>query len=311
MYRKIVTLIEFAVLIIFTFVSLVCGMNLGDKAKAENLIPARSWDDLSSQIKEQCRQFNGEVSIIIKDLHTGRVIDLDSNKLYPSASLVKLPVMIGCFYANNEKKICLENSLELKRRYRIKGSGKLLRVPNGTAFSIDELISFMIAESNNGATNMLIDCLGFDYLNYCFEKIGLRNTNISRHVLDSRSRSKGRENYTSAADMAFLLERIYNQKIINAYFSRKSLEILKKQKVNDRIPAHLPESIEVAHKTGLEKGVCHDVGIVFTPKGDFLICVLTHYQYNHARRAKKLISKISYLTYIYYQYRSDDGRKIS
>lgn len=311
MYRKIVTLIGFAVLIIFTFVSLVCGMNLGDKAKSEILIPARSWDDLSSQIKEQCRQFNGEVSIIIKDLPTGRVIDFDSSRLYPAASLVKLPVMIGCFYANNEKKICLENRLELKKKYRIKGSGKLLRAPVSTEFSVDELISFMITESNNGATNMLIDCLGFDYLNYCFDKMGLRNTNISRYIMDFKSRSKGQENYTNAADMAFLLERIYSHKVINTYFSKKSLELLKKQRVNDRIPAHLPECIAVAHKTGLEKGVCHDVGIVFTPKGDFLICVLTQYRFAKAKRAKQLISKISYLTYIYYQYRSDDGRKIS
>lgn len=311
MYRKSVVLIGIAVLIIFTFVNLVCGMNRGDKAKAENLIPARSWDDLSSQIKEQCGQFKGDVSIIIKDLNTGRVIDFDSDRLYPSASLVKLPVMIGCFYANNEKKICLDNRLELKKKYRIKGSGKLLRVPIRTEFSVDELISFMITESNNGATNMLIDCLGFDYLNYCFDKMGLRNTNISRYIMDFKSRSKGKENYTSAADMAFLLERIYKHKVINTYFSRKSMDILKKQRVNDRIPAHLPECIEVAHKTGLERGVCHDVGIVFTPKGDFLICVLTQYRSSHAKKAKQLISNISYLTYLYYQQRSDDGRKIS
>ena len=85
------------------------------------------------------------------------------------------------------------------------------------------------------------------------------------------------------------------------YFDHKNL-LLGQQKVNDRIPRNLPkEGIAIAHKTGLERHVCHDVGIVYTPKGNFLICVLVKHENKLAKPAKKFISDIALLTYNYYQ----------
>ena len=73
-----------------------------------------------------------------------------------------------------------------------------------------------------------------------------------------------------------------------------------RQKVNDRIPKKLPAGVTVAHKTGLENGLCHDAGIVYTDKGDFLICVLTKHKNKSAREAKALIADISFAAYNYY-----------
>ena len=81
--------------------------------------------------------------------------------------------------------------------------------------------------------------------------------------------------------------------------SKNCLELLSEQKINDRIPKKLPSDITVAHKTGLENGVCHDVGIVYTSKGNFLICVLTKHEYPTSRPTKRLISRLSLLTYNY------------
>ncbi|MCX5714605.1 MAG: serine hydrolase, partial [Candidatus Omnitrophica bacterium] len=57
----------------------------------------------------------------------------------------------------------------------------------------------------------------------------------------------------------------------------------------------------IAHKTGLERHVCHDVGIVYTNKGNFLICVLAKHEDRFAKSTKKFISDIALLTYNYYQ----------
>ena len=99
--------------------------------------------------------------------------------------------------------------------------------------------------------------------------------------------------------MAYILEEIYRDRFINEKASKRCLEMLSEQKINDRIPKKLPHDITVAHKTGLEKGVCHDVGIVYTPRGNFLICVLTKHEYTSARPTKRLISRLSLLTYNY------------
>ena len=72
--------------------------------------------------------------------------------------------------------------------------------------------------------------------------------------------------------------------------------MLLRQKVNDRIPKKLPEDCPVAHKTGLERNVCHDAGIVFTQQGDFLICVLTKSR-GGARPVKNFISDLALVIY--------------
>ena len=68
-------------------------------------------------------------------------------------------------------------------------------------------------------------------------------------------------------------------------------------------PAKLPDDVVVAHKTGLENGVCHDVGIVFTEKGNFLISALVKHNNKTSYKAKKFISKIASLAYNYYNTR--------
>ncbi len=174
--------------------------------------------------------------------------------------------------------------------------------PGGSVFTVEELIEPMITESDNTATNLLIDYIGFDTLGMYFKKIGLKNTNIARKMLDFRERRKGVENYTTAEDMAFVLEELYRSNFINKEISKQCLLLLGQQKINDRIPRKLPKKgAFIAHKTGLERYVCHDVGIVYTQKGNFLICVLVKHKNKFAKPAKRFISEIALLVYNYYQ----------
>jgi len=76
--------------------------------------------------------------------------------------------------------------------------------------------------------------------------------------------------------------------------------LVKQEKIDERIPTKLPPNVIVAHRTGLERNVCYDIGLVFTEKGDFLISVLTKCQ-GKAREVKELIANLSYLVNSYYQ----------
>lgn len=259
-----------------------------------------NWTVLENNIKEKTAKFGQETGLIIKDLSTGWTISVNEDKLFPSASLVKVPIMATIFSLSAEKSLNLQQRLVLANKCRVLGSGRIKDYAAGTKFNIDYLIEAMITESDNTAANMLIDYLGLEQLNNYFKKLGLNNTNIARKMMDFKNRQEGIENFTSVRDVAYLLEEIYNNKLINKDFSQKCLEILKKQKARDRIPAKLPANTVVAHKTGLEKGVCHDAGIVFTPNGDFLICVLTRHNYKFAAPAKKFISQVAADTYNYY-----------
>lgn len=254
------------------------------------------WDGLWQKIRKEISRFKGETGLIIKDLRTGITLQQNQDRLFPSASLVKIPIMVACFKAAEEGLISLEENIKLRKTDIVSGSGILKRMPRSSMFSVERLIELMITHSDNTATNLLIDRLGLTYLNLSFQEFGLKNTNLSRKMMDFRSRQKGLENYTTAEDMAFILEKIYKKEYLCSEFSEKCLEFLKFQQVNDRIPRLLPDGVIVAHKTGLEREVCHDTGIVFTSQGEFLICILTRTN-SGTKQAKRFISTIAAYAY--------------
>ncbi len=258
------------------------------------------WEALAGKVSNMAGDFNGEPSVLIRDLKRPWLIVVNPKASVPSASIVKIPIMAGCFYAIKEGRLKLDDKITLKQRDKTGGSGILKNKPAGTTLTIERLIELMITVSDNTATNILIKLLGFDYLNSCFKDFGLNDTNLSRLIMDTHSRKKGIENYTTAEDMGSLLEKIYYGTLIDKKASFECLEILKKQRSKSRIPAKLPRDAVIAHKTGLERGICHDVGIVFTDNGDFIICALIRHKNKNSRLSKKLISNIALASYNYY-----------
>jgi|WetSurMetagenome_2_1015567.scaffolds.fasta_scaffold159272_1 beta-lactamase class A len=296
----------FIIIIILTIVSFLGCKTYSayNEAKIKRLALKRkkvAWDFLSRSLEKSVFGFKGEVSIVVKDLDTNWEIAFNKDVLLPSASLVKIPIMLSCYYAAQEGKISLTDTVSLSNSVKVPGSKVLGEAPAGSVFSIQDLLEPMITESDNTAANVLIETVGFDALNSYFKKIGLKNTNLARKMLDFKERSEGVENYTTAREMAYLLEALYRRNFLNKNVSDKCLQLLGQQKVNDRIPRGLPKGTPVAHKTGLERHVCHDVGIVYTEKGAFLICVLVRHSDKFAQPAKKFISRLSSLAYNYYQ----------
>lgn len=258
------------------------------------------WKSLRKTVELDMARFKGEAGIVIKDLATGWEISFNKTTRFPSASVVKIPLMAVCYQAAQEGRIDLDGTLTLRASDKVAGSGQLKLAAPGATYTIEELIELMIEKSDNIAANMLINKLGFEYINEAFAKWKLAHTNLSRRMMDFTHRKKGVENYTTPEDIASLLEKIYRKKMVSPKAAEKCLALLMLQKVNDRIPAKLPAGVPVAHKTGLERNVCHDAGIVFTPRGDFLISVLTR-SVNGSKDAKRFISRIALETYNFYR----------
>lgn len=258
-----------------------------------------AWAAFEERLRREINNFNGETAVIVKDLATNWEFDYNRDILFPSASLAKIPIMSACYLAAEQGLLRLDSQVRLRNADKISGSGILKNTRPGTAFTFEELIGLMIYRSDNTATNILTNTLGLDYLSRSFISFGLKNSNLSRRVADFRARDSGIENYTTAADMASLLERIYRKDLVNKDVSEKCLKIMSLQHIKDRIPRYLPEGVNVAHKTGLERGVCHDVGILFSGKGNLLICVLTRHSNQTSAPAKKFIGRAALLAYDY------------
>lgn len=162
---------------------------------------------------------------------------------------------------------------------------------------VQELVSSMIRVSDNDANNSLVNMLGagdkaagFSAVNHFAEDIGCVQTHMGRYMLEQNPPD---DNYTSVVDEGRLLGKIYRGEISGA---DAILEYMKRQERRWKIPAGLPQGAEVANKTGELSDVENDVAIVFTDKGDYILCVMSE-NVTGVQDAQKKISDLSGLVY--------------
>ena len=256
---------------------------------------------LEELVGENYPDIKGDYALFIQDLsYPSLTLAIHPDKKFVAASIVKLPILAAALSAVDEGRINFDDTVYIDKSDIYGGSGiiKGMKLPLKMTFL--RLLQLMIYRSDNTATNKVIDILGFDYINEKMQESGLENTILRRRMMDFKSRDKGIENYTTVSDIALILEKIYKRELVNPQLSSIALSFLKDQLVNDRIPRYLPHEAVVAHKTGLERGIVHDAGIVFAPGGDYIICVLTG-GFNSYAQAKKFIADVSLLTYNFYE----------
>ncbi len=258
------------------------------------------WQSLAAAVRRQTRGFTGVFGYVIKDLHTDQVVSSNEAGTFPSASLIKLPILCAAFQAVEEGRFSLTLTHVLQRSDKRGGSGVLKSVPIGTVLTNRELLELMIVNSDNTAANLIVEQLGFDYLQSAFSRLGLMDTEIHPEGFKLTNRFVAEDNMTSPRDMAHLLEKIYKRQLVSPTSSDQMLDILKHQHLRDRLPRFLPVGWQIAHKTGLLRKACHDVGIVFSPQGDYMICVLTSHDATY-KVAKRFIASMGRITFDYYQ----------
>jgi len=260
-----------------------------------------AWGNLKRRLSADIRRFDGQAGVVVEDLQTGWSLVHQPQRSFPAASVIKVPMMTACFQAAQEGKLDLNSSVVIRPADKVSGSGVLKAIPGKTTVPVSRLIDWMVTQSDNTAANILMSRLGMDYFNRHFQQMGLTGTHLSRRMMDFSGRRRGVENYTTAGDMACVLKKLYQEDAVSPQASRIGLDLLKRQHLHDRIPAMLPEGTPVAHKTGLERSVCHDAGIIFTRRGDLLICVLTQRKGKKgtSRPAKRFIARLAEHAYQY------------
>lgn len=251
---------------------------------------------LEEKLKKFIDEQKGNVAVFVKDLKTGREIKINADMQFPSASIIKIAIMSELFNKINEGVYTLDDEIEIKEEMLTGGDGILKELNYGHRFTLKEICTLMIIVSDNMATNILIDLLGMDNINFNAKKLGMKKTSLQRKMMDSLAVKQGRNNFTSAEDFAMILELIYKGENVNETYSSMMLNILKKQQVRGRLDLYLPEEVLIAHKTGDLDFLEHDGGIVFLPDREYIICVLTN-EVKSNKDGREIIGEISKMVY--------------
>lgn len=278
-------------------------------AKAAQLAPQTAlpdlrWEQMTAELQNAVNNYPGRVAVFLKDLKTSREWSHEPDKLFPSASLIKIPIMLTVFNKIKEGELRLDSALRLKAQDRKSGSGRLKWQRAGTFFTVNELLYYMITESDNTAAQMLMSYLGWDYLKHQFSAMDLIYTNINKDGFNLTSQPIRKENYTTAREMTHLLKRLHRGALMNDESSQAMIELLKNQRHRSRLAETLPAGWQIAHKTGLLRRACHDAGIIYSPEGDYVLVVLT-WKGKSYKQAKRYIAQMGRITYKYFGGESD------
>lgn len=233
---------------------------------------------LEDRVKKYIDKLNGKIGIYFKDMLDGTEYGINEDERFISASVIKIPVLIEAFNQHEKGMIDLNDRVKVTVEDRVPSCGAVAYMHDGIQVTLRDLCNLMIIISDNTATNILVKKLGIDNINNTLEFYGIKNTRIQRLLFDDIAEQEGKRNYFSPRDIGILLMKMWNRDIISKKSSEEMIEILKQQQLNNKIPYLLPEDTIVAHKTGEDSGITHDVGIICSSK-PFIFCFASNDTY--------------------------------
>ena len=248
-----------------------------------------------ARLSEKVRGFHGEMGVYAKNLDTGEVVAVNADQRFPTASLIKVAVMAEVYRQIEAGKVRLDQKVVLRDAEKAGDETiPLNMLHDGAELTVSDLLKFMIAYSDNTATNLLIGLVGTKNVNALLDSLGLTKTRLYRptfrdghaDVLPEEEKEYGLGS-TTPREAATLLELIAQGKVVSKKACDAMIGLLSSQQDRLMIPRSLPYEkgdILVANKTGWDeeknpdakgfKGdVRNDAAYVKGPKARFVLAI--------------------------------------
>lgn len=266
---------------------------------------------LAERLQPLISAHEGDVAVAVKHLTKGESYAFKADEPMPTASLIKLPIMVEAYRQAAEGKIDLAGIVTFREEDKTPGSGILsTQFSPGATFTLRDAIRLMIAYSDNSATNLVLAKTGLSATSETMEQLGFPNTKVHAFVFrpmssiaPDRSRQFGLGS-TTAGEMIRLVELIQGKKIVTPDACETMLDHLRKCE-DKRLSKLLPPGVKVAHKTGSVAAVRTDAGLIEAKSGPIAICVLTRnnkdQRWTDENAGEVLTSKIARAVYDHFE----------
>ncbi len=254
------------------------------------------WKKLDGRIGELVERFDGVMGVAIVDLTDRRAILKNEDRVFPTASSIKIAVLLELYHQEQQGKAKLDDVYTFDPKDLVEDSQIMAGLtPGVTKVTNRDLAQFMVAVSDNAAANVLIDRVGMQNVNATLRTLGLTKTILRRKMMDVAAAKRGDENVSTPQEMTRLLEAIYKGKALNKELTGQFIKQLSTLK-ESYIPRELPAGIQVANKPGSLDGIRTDSGIIFAKNRPFVISVMTSYDRDECA-AERAISAIALEAY--------------
>jgi beta-lactamase class A len=238
---------------------------------------------LEGQLSRLIDGHKGKVAVGVKHLGLGEQFFNNADTVMPTASLIKIAVMIEAYQQADAGKIKLSDTITLRDEDKVPGSGVLTNhFSAGATFSVRDAVRLMMAHSDNTATNLVLDRIGIEAVNQRMKEWGFPETRLNAKVFRGSTTSVDRERSrlyglgsTTAREMVGILDELQAGSRNRPAVKQTLLTHLASNEDQNKFKRFLPAGTRLAHKDGQTQKVRTDAGIIHTPTGPVAVCVLT------------------------------------
>lgn len=232
---------------------------------------------LEKQLQNLVNSFNGEIGFYIHNLRTNRIVSFNADTVFPTASIVKVPIMIGIMDKIQRGELSYHQSLVYKDSLLYEGEDILGSYKNNEKVELSKVLMLMLTTSDNTASLWLQSLAGKGTrINEIMDTLGLIHTRVN-------SRTPGRENnrslygwgQTTPKEMADLMQKIVAGQIINTELSNKMIRLMGRNYWDEEGLSQIPAGVFVASKNGAVNASRSELMYVNHPKNPLIISIFT------------------------------------
>ncbi len=222
---------------------------------------------------------HGVVGYSVRNVDTGERLERRGDETFPTASLIKVAVLVTVFDLVEQGQLSLDDQLTLLKIDKVPGSGNLQFMHDGATLSVRDAAWLMSVTSDNTATNLLLDRIVIRRVWEKMEKLGLPHTKVHSKVylrmasVAMDSSVKYGLGVTTPNEMARLFALLADGKAVSAKADSTMLDILAHNEDFAGVQRYI-DGLTVPHKTGATDQVRTECAL-FPLQSRVVACVMT------------------------------------
>jgi beta-lactamase class A len=267
--------------------------------------------NLTNKLTRLVSHFRGDIGIYVRHLKTGKTVMINADSVFPTASMVKVPITIGMFSKIEAGQLNYDTILVYKDSLLYEGEDILGSFKSGEKISLSKVMMLMITTSDNTASLWCQSLAGTGTtINQWLESNGFEKTRVNSRTPGRESnRSRYGWGQTSPREMAELVVRIREGKVISPRASERIYRNLIRIYWDSQALSQIPPYVQVASKSGAVNQSKSEVVLVNAPHGDYVFCVITKNQQDERwepdNEGYVIIREISSLLWNYFEPKSN------
>jgi beta-lactamase class A len=263
---------------------------------------------LEKEITNLITGYHGRAGIYIKNIKNGKTVSINADTVFPTASIVKVPILLGVMDKLTRGELFYDSALVYKDSLLYEGEDILGSFKNNEKILLKKIVMLMLTTSDNTASLWLQSLAGKGIrINELLDSLGFTYTRVN-------SRTPGRENnrsiygwgQTTPSEMGKLFEMMYRNQIFSSAVCERMMRCLGRNYWDENEAlSQIPPNIEVFSKNGCVDASRSEVLLVNAPHNPYIFCIFTKnnedQSWTHGNEGWTLARRISKLLWNYFE----------